>query len=75
MIFLDVLFPGKNTVDVGAATRLMVVFLGSEGRGVTATGMAVAYSMLPVFNVTVSSLPVRFVKVLIAPIDLYLNHI
>ena len=47
-------------MDVGAATRLMVVFLGSEGRGVTATGMAVAYSMLPVFNVTVSSLPARF---------------
>ena len=34
-----------------------MVFLGSEGIGVTATGMAVAYSMLPVFNVTVSSLP------------------
>ena len=59
MIFLDVLFPGKNTVDVGAATLLMVVFFGSEGRGVTATGMAVAYSILPVFKVTVSSLPAK----------------
>lgn len=56
MMFLEVLLPGKNTVDVGAATLLMVVFLGSEARWVTLTGMAVAYSMLPVFKVTVSSL-------------------
>ena len=52
-------------MEVGAATRFIVVFLGSEGRGVTATGMAVAYSMLPVFNVTVSSVPLRFNSVLI----------
>ena len=58
MMLREVLFPGKNTVEVGAATLLMVVFLGSEGSGVTATGIAVAYSILPVLSVTVSSFPV-----------------
>ena len=58
-MFLEVLFPGKNTVDAGAATRLIVVFFGSEARGVTATGMAVAYSIPPWGKVIVSSLPVE----------------
>ena len=40
-------FCGKNTVEAGAATLLMVVFLGSEANEVTATGMAVAYSAIP----------------------------
>ena len=55
IMFLEVLLPGKKTVEVGAATLLMVVFLGSEAKDWTATGMAVAYSIPPVFNVTVSS--------------------
>ena len=40
-------FCGKNTVEAGAATLLMVVFLGSEAKEVTATGIAVAYSAMP----------------------------
>ena len=44
MMFLDLLF-GRMTVDAGAATRLMVVFLGSLASELTATGMAVATSM------------------------------
>ena len=45
------LFPdwwaGKNTVEAGAATLLIVVFLGSEAKEDTATGMAVVYSAIP----------------------------
>ena len=58
MIFLEPLLPGKKTVEAGAATRLIVVFLGSDAKGVTATGIAVAYSMLPCGSVMVSSFPV-----------------
>ena len=35
------------TVDAGAATFLIVIFLGSEASEVTATGIAVAYSIPP----------------------------
>ena len=45
------LFPdccaGKNTVEAGAATLLIVVFFGSEAKEDTATGMAVVYSAIP----------------------------
>ena len=41
------LFDGNMTVEAGAATRLMVVFLGSFETEDTATGMAVVYSTPP----------------------------
>jgi hypothetical protein len=44
MMFLDLLL-GRMTVDAGAATRLMVVFLGSVPKELTATGMPVVTSM------------------------------
>ena len=43
MIFLDLLL-GRITVEAGAATRLMVVFLGSPAMELTATGMPVVTS-------------------------------
>ncbi len=43
MIFLDRLL-GRMTVEAGAATRLMVVFLGSPAMELTATGMPVVTS-------------------------------
>ena len=46
IICLERLF-GRMTVDAGAATRLIVVFLGSLASELTATGMAVVTSMPP----------------------------
>ncbi len=48
MMFREALLPpGSITVEAGAATLLIVVFFGSEAREVTATGIAVAYSIVP----------------------------
>ena len=42
------------TVDAGAATFLIVIFLGSEAREETATGIAVAYSIPPAAETVVN---------------------